>query len=171
MDNPEEISLVVERPELCLLLSSMHCRYEEHKEYLSSFNVDLIVDLSGNKDLNINEGIDNLRFDVLDSERQCLSPVFAAVYEAIETRMTQASAQTRVLVHCQQGISRSAAVVLYLLMRLEHMALKDAFRHLKRRRRIILPNTGFLGELIDAEMQLFGKATLGVGGYGQILFL
>lgn len=154
MDNPEEISIIIDRSDLCLLLSGVHCRLEEHKEYLNSFNVGMVVDMSNTKDLYKDDSIDYLIFDVKDTTQQELCPIFVAVHDAILHRSREYGSQVRVLVHCQHGISRSASVVLYLLMKFESMSLKDAFRHLKSRRRIILPNSGFMRQLIDVEESL-----------------
>ena len=48
------------------------------------------------------------------------------------------------LVYCGRGVSRSAAVVLAALMKLEGMTLLDAWLRLKRARPRVRPNPGFL---------------------------
>jgi protein-tyrosine phosphatase len=49
----------------------------------------------------------------------------------------------RVLVHCAAGISRSASIVIYILMRKYNCPYSAAYQFLKRRRPIIDPNPGF----------------------------
>jgi len=40
------------------------------------------------------------------------------------------------------------------------MCLKDAYAHVKEHRAIIAPNRGYLIQLIEYEMKLFGKTTM-----------
>lgn len=54
----------------------------------------------------------------------------------------------KMYVHCKEGVSRSASLVLAYLVRDQEMELKDAVR-LVRSKREISPNHGFLRQLID----------------------
>ncbi|KAF7300290.1 Dual specificity catalytic domain-containing protein [Mycena chlorophos] len=56
-----------------------------------------------------------------------------------------------VLVHCQQGVSRSAAVVIAFLIRDKGMSYDDALAFVKERRSCIKPNAGFVQALRDWE--------------------
>jgi hypothetical protein len=58
------------------------------------------------------------------------------------------------LIHCMQGISRSAGIVISYIMRKCNMSAKDAFRHVEIRRPGIMPNHSFINQLIDYEIQL-----------------
>ena len=49
-----------------------------------------------------------------------------------------------ILVHCQAGMSRSAAVVITWLMTRQHMDFETAYAHVKARRPAISPNAGFM---------------------------
>lgn len=62
----------------------------------------------------------------------------------------------KILVHCKEGVSRSASLVLAYLVRDQEMHLKDAVR-LVRSKRQITPNEGFLQQLIDFSYKL-GRA-------------
>lgn len=72
-----------------------------------------------------------------------------------------ASAEHRILVHCVQGISRSASVVIAYLMH-EGMSLRTAYEHTKARRSIVEPRREFLDQLGQLERTLFqvGAPTL-----------
>ncbi|ODN06352.1 Dual specificity protein phosphatase 3 [Orchesella cincta] len=59
----------------------------------------------------------------------------------------------KVLVHCHQGISRSATLVLAYLMIHKGMSAKDAVQ-IVRRKREIFPNEGFFQQLSDLELRL-----------------
>eukprot|EP00928_Gymnodinium_smaydae_P003702 TRINITY_DN11309_c0_g2_i1.p1 TRINITY_DN11309_c0_g2~~TRINITY_DN11309_c0_g2_i1.p1 ORF type:complete len:810 (+),score=96.62 TRINITY_DN11309_c0_g2_i1:86-2515(+) len=67
-----------------------------------------------------------------------------------------------ILVHCVQGISRSASVVLYYLMKYEKMSLKNAFDHVHKLRTVVEPRSEFLRQLGAYECKAFGldKPTL-----------
>ncbi|XP_008112490.2 dual specificity protein phosphatase 13B isoform X1 [Anolis carolinensis] len=59
----------------------------------------------------------------------------------------------KVLVHCAMGISRSATLVLAFLMICENMTLVDALKSV-REHRGVCPNSGFLSQLRDLDIQL-----------------
>jgi hypothetical protein len=60
----------------------------------------------------------------------------------------------RVLVHCVIGKSRSSSVVIAYLMKYNSMTLRDSFDHVKARRSIIQPNSGFMHQLLQLEEEL-----------------
>ena len=61
------------------------------------------------------------------------------------------------LVYCGRGVSRSAAIVLAALMKLEGMTLLDAWIRLKRARPRVRPNPGFAKQLVAFELRLHGR--------------
>ncbi|UJR20651.1 hypothetical protein I4U23_023773 [Adineta vaga] len=66
------------------------------------------------------------------------------------------NSSSRILVHCNLGISRSTTVTLAYLMKTYNATLSEAFKFVRNRRPIICPNLGFLRQLIDYEYELFG---------------
>ncbi|XP_034025776.1 dual specificity protein phosphatase 26-like [Thalassophryne amazonica] len=62
----------------------------------------------------------------------------------------------KVLVHCHVGVSRSATLVLAYLMLRHHLTLVEAICAVKVNRGVI-PNRGFLRQLITLNSQLFNK--------------
>lgn len=58
------------------------------------------------------------------------------------------------LVHCHMGKSRSAAIVLYYMMRFLKINLDAAMLYVKRRRPIVQPNSGFMRQLREAEKKI-----------------
>lgn len=59
----------------------------------------------------------------------------------------------KVYVHCKEGVSRSATLVLAYLVTWQDMNLTDAFWTVKSKRKIS-PNPGFLQQLIDYATKL-----------------
>jgi hypothetical protein len=67
-----------------------------------------------------------------------------------------------VLVHCEQGISRSASVVMAYLMRFHGMTRDEAYVHCKRRRPMVNPNPGFWDQLGQYEKELADRNKGGI---------
>lgn len=66
----------------------------------------------------------------------------------------------KTLVHCVAGVSRSASICIAYLVKYHHMALDQAYKHVKRRRPVIHPNVGFWKQLIEYEHRLLGRNTV-----------
>lgn len=52
-----------------------------------------------------------------------------------------------VLVHCYFGVSRSAALVLAYIMKKYQLSFAEAFERVKKKRKLICPNPGFVSQL------------------------
>jgi hypothetical protein len=66
-----------------------------------------------------------------------------------------ASSGERVLVHCVQGMSRSATVVIAYLMKKHKWTLSQALDYVKERRSCVNPHVGFMAQLRKYEAALF----------------
>ena len=105
---------------------------------------------------------------IQDSITQDIRPVLECISNAYNANYITSS-HYKVLICCNQGISRSATVVIYLLMKYHGMNLKQAFLFVKSKRRIILPNTHFMHTLVEVEKELYdGVSTLDIGPHGQL---
>ncbi|XP_024025897.1 dual specificity protein phosphatase 1 [Morus notabilis] len=62
-----------------------------------------------------------------------------------------------VLVHCIVGKSRSVTVVVAYLMKKHGMSLSEALEHVKSKRPIASPNSGFISQLMEFEKYLLGE--------------
>ena len=62
------------------------------------------------------------------------------------------------LVHCNAGVSRSAAIVIAYLMYSQHLNYQQAFDLVKSKRPAIRPNDGFVAELKQLQDDLFTKS-------------
>ncbi|XP_063232224.1 dual specificity protein phosphatase 19-like [Bacillus rossius redtenbacheri] len=94
-------------------------------------------------------GITYRPVDLLDLPDCPLAPVLAPCFSFIDA----ARGQGCVLVHCNAGVSRSAAVVIGYLIRLG-WSYEAAYRHLKERRSAIRPNEGFVRALKLYEKEI-----------------
>mmetsp|Transcript_31457 Transcript_31457/g.88252 ORF Transcript_31457/g.88252 Transcript_31457/m.88252 type:complete len:170 (+) Transcript_31457:111-620(+) len=167
MENPHELSQILS----WLYLGSRHARAEE--AILKEAGVGLVCDCSKLEGLPVYDGISYQFYDILDCEEADIRPVLDEACEAIRgwrDADSLAESRTSVFVHCNQGVSRSASVILSYLIKHEDMTLKEAFLHVKKQRRVIMPNPGFFGKLIEWEDTHRGVTTAELGKYGQIIW-
>lgn len=61
----------------------------------------------------------------------------------------------KVYAHCMSGVSRSAAIVISFLLLKRNMQIMEAVKSVRDKRKI-LPNDGFLKELVDLNSRLYG---------------
>ena len=94
--------------------------------------------------------------DFSDNAKQ----LFEQLDQAIAFIDRARTANSSILVHCVQGISRSSTIVIAYLMKRENMTLKDAYAHVKKLRPIIRPNKGFLKVLMKLEESLYGSTSI-----------
>lgn len=107
------------------------------------------------------------RIPVSDKPEEAIRPFFE---EADDFMNIARSAGKSVLVHCQSGMSRSAAFVLAHMMRSLKMSLAAAIAHTRERRKRAAPNSGFFGQLAAYEEELTGKITVDVDKYATHRF-
>ncbi|KAK7045823.1 hypothetical protein VNI00_007233 [Paramarasmius palmivorus] len=69
-----------------------------------------------------------------------------------------------VLIHCQQGISRSTAILIAYLIRYHHQSYDSALAMIKKKRACVKPNEGFEGALRSWEGLIRGHHVNGVNG-------
>ncbi|KAL7827161.1 hypothetical protein SRHO_G00328790 [Serrasalmus rhombeus] len=100
-------------------------------------------------------GITYLGIDAHDSPAYDMSVNFDTASEFIHSALRGGG---KILVHCHVGVSRSATVVLAYLMLKHNMTLVEAINTVKEGRGII-PNRGFLRQLIDLHIKLYGYRT------------
>ncbi|XP_048858625.1 dual specificity protein phosphatase 18 [Brienomyrus brachyistius] len=101
--------------------------------------------------------VEYVRVPVADSPDARLGDHFDTVADKILRVAEQCG---RTLVHCNAGVSRSAALCLAYLMRHSGMTLVEAHSRVKSLRPIIRPNAGFWKQLIDYEVKIHGKETV-----------
>ncbi|KAG5829974.1 dual specificity protein phosphatase 19a [Anguilla rostrata] len=115
--------------------------------------------------LNVAYGVENAFTDlfiyktlsILDLPDTVITSYFDECFQFINQAESEKGV---VLVHCNAGVSRSAAVVIGYLMSKEGLAFDDAFAAVKVARPAICPNPGFLEQLKkyrpQGELQING---------------
>ncbi|XP_040898297.1 dual specificity protein phosphatase 18 [Toxotes jaculatrix] len=98
-------------------------------------------------------GVEYIHIPVSDSPVSPLSDHFDEVADKIELTAERGG---RTLVHCNAGVSRSAALCMAYLMKHRGVSLLDAHRWVKTCRPMVRPNNGFWRQLIRYEMELRG---------------
>jgi len=96
------------------------------------------------------DGYECYRLDTLATESQDLQPHLEDTVEDIDSALRRGR---NVLVHCQQGVSRSAAIVIAYLIRKRGMSFDSAVAFVRQRRPCIKPNSGFVRCLQEWERQ------------------
>lgn len=96
-------------------------------------------------------------FSIQDNDETEISNIFEEAFDFIER--VECSGR-KVLVHCFEGKSRSATVVLAYLMSRKNYTLLEAWNALKRVHRRAQPNDGFAKTLLDLDIQLHGKPSI-----------
>lgn len=94
------------------------------------------------------------RIAVNDCHSQNLQQFFTEAFDFIEEARANKS---KVLVHCQAGISRSPTIVIAYLMYHSHLSMAEANSQVKKLRSIIAPNLIFVSQLLDYEAQLLSQ--------------
>ena len=112
-------------------------------------------------------GIEHQHFDIDDNALEDLLMIVdglcAWINSAIATTDT-----SKVLVHCVQGISRSGAVAVAVLMQNCSLDYESALAHVRTSRRVVAPNSGFADQLrLWATM---GYSTLEFDKFGACQF-
>lgn len=92
-----------------------------------------------------------LRISVNDGHAAKIRPFFDVAYRFIEKCR---KANTKVIIHCLAGISRSPTLAIAYLMKHMNLRSDDAYKFVKDRRQTISPNFNFLGQLYEYDRQL-----------------
>ncbi len=66
----------------------------------------------------------------------------------------------KVYVHCAQGISRSATLIIYYIMTREKKNFKDTLNLVRSLRSVVCPTTGFIECLSELDKKLYGQYSL-----------
>ena len=115
------------------------------------------------------------RLSINDSISSSISKIAEAACEIIDSAIVTSESSKKggngngkILVHCSAGISRSPMVVAAYLMKRKGMTLKSALGQIILVRPQVSPNAGFLQQLKEMEMELFGTAVSSLEGVVEL---
>jgi len=111
------------------------------------------------------DGVCSYRIDILDDSTADLGHHLERVCGFIDSSLRSGR---NLLVHCHQGISRSASITIAYLIYNHGMSFETAFAVVKRKRACIKPNSGFMKVLQEWDVACHGHGRAG-GGPGQNL--
>jgi hypothetical protein len=92
-----------------------------------------------------------LVLDVDDNDSEDISRFFSQSFDFINSAVR---AKHAVLIHCGAGISRSGAIAVAYIMRVEQINLHPALRVVQSARACVSPNPGFMAQLRRFESEL-----------------
>lgn len=98
----------------------------------------------------LDKDFETLFLPIKDGVEENVSSALAAFLEFVSNSQAQ-TANAKFLVHCEVGVSRSATLVLGLLMKREQKRFFDVFNEIRLIRAKILPNIGFASQLQQFE--------------------
>jgi len=124
------------------------------KYFLENNNIHGIINATTNEPNAYPESYEYLRININDEPSEQIRSFFQDIFEFIRRHHSLGHS---VLVHCQMGISRSATLVIAYLMIDGHKTLGEAFQQVKGVRQQIDPNDGFIKQLRELEISLFGQ--------------
>lgn len=101
------------------------------------------------------------RIELHDEVTVSISSHFEAAFAFLDAARSRGA---RVLVHCQEGISRSSTIVIAWLMARQGLSLQDAYAWVKAQRKQIFPNLGFWRQLDLFERTLIRQRMVEAGG-------
>ncbi|XVE84316.1 hypothetical protein DITRI_Ditri17bG0003200 [Diplodiscus trichospermus] len=93
---------------------------------------------------------------VMDQEDTNISQYFGECFDFIDEAKRQNGG---VLVHCVVGKSRSVTIIVAYLMKKHGMTLSQALEHVKCKRPLAAPNSGFISQLKEFEKSLQGASS------------
>lgn len=111
----------------------------------------------GQSDSQYPELFEYKNFSISDDEDANIEEIFEEAHQFIDHVEQKGG---KVLVHCFEGRSRSATLVLAYLMLKKNFTLLKAWNNLKRVHRRAQPNDGFAKILLDLDRKLHGKVSM-----------
>ena len=114
-----------------------------NEEYLKEYNISTVVNCAESLTSEYKE-LKFMELRLYDIYEQNLFPKFNVAYKYIKLH-----SKNNILIHCVAGMSRSASLVIFYMMKEKGWDYDTCYRYVKERRPIIEPNGGFEAQLRD----------------------
>jgi len=124
---------------------------KNRKELLERTHIDCIINVCTEIGNYFPEEIEYLNIQLEDlTDQNILDKIEGAVQYLVKAKLEG----KKVLVHCVQGASRSASIVIAYYMQERGLSLREAYEFVKQKRKVVRPNPGFLQQLGEWEQKL-----------------
>ena len=113
-----------------------------NEEYLKQYNISVVVNCA-----DVTSSYKNIKFlelSLYDIESQNIFPKFEVAYNFIKRNSKN---NTYILIHCMVGMSRSASLVVFYLMKEKGWDYDTCITYMRERRPGVSPNNGFERQL------------------------
>jgi protein-tyrosine phosphatase/rhodanese-related sulfurtransferase len=124
----------------------------ENDKHLDKLGINCILNVSAEVENLFPDKYEYLRFNIADEEEVQISRNFQQAFDLLDQCKSN---NGKVLVHCHQGVSRSATIIVAYLMYSHGYTLKESYDRVKARRKQIMPNIGFWKQLAAYEQSLY----------------
>ena len=135
----------------------------QDQEVLCQIGVTHVISIVANPDkVRVPKRLRRLSLALRDEKDEDISACFDTAWAfACEARRSLADGGEggKLLIHCKMGRSRSATLVLLVLLRSREYTLQTAWLHLRSCRRQMALNTGFVQQLIAEEEAITGQTS------------
>ncbi|KAI6117998.1 protein-tyrosine phosphatase-like protein [Pisolithus sp. B1] len=130
------------------------CSAASSKSFLAKNSITHVLSIGASPSAQV-DGVAYQRLSINDSVSSSIAKVTDTACNLIDKALASKKGKGKILVHCSAGISRSPMVVAAYLM-------KRKRNDIIRVRPQVSPNAGFLQQLKDLEMELYGSVSLEV---------
>lgn len=137
------------------------CSAASSESFLSKHSITHVLSIGASPSTQV-DGVTYQRLSISDSVSSSIVKVTDTACDIIDKAISSKKGKGKILVHCLAGISRSPMVVAAYLMKQKGMTLKEALGQIIRARPQVSPNAGFLQQLKDLDMELYGSVSLEV---------
>ena len=114
----------------------------ENETYLKSFNISVVINCAYEHE-SVYEDLKAYELKMTDHYPQQLFPTFEMAYKIIK----HYNKNSKILIHCMSGVSRSASLVIFYIMKEKKWDYDKSFEYVQKIRDFISPNPSFINQL------------------------
>ena len=123
---------------------------------LKALNIRAVLTIASNANVNYTDG--SVKYHEVIEVEDVPQVDLYSIFEKAIAFIDSCRKETSVLIHCFQGVSRSATIVLAYLMCIYGLSFERAFSYTRERRKQVYPNSGFLNQIRTFENYLKNRA-------------
>lgn len=124
-----------------------------NEDLLDDYAIDRIINLS-QRFVSYSKYYEMLYINIEDNERENINKYFEETYDFIES-----TENGFCFIHCMAGYSRSVAIAIAYIMKKLNKTYEEAYKEMKKERKSIGPNKGFVNQLKLYESFLINKGS------------